>query len=183
MTTQYTQEFFRQHATTMERVSWAEDGECAPLAYIQKARAEFAVARAAVLDFTSYETYIAWRKVWRETYATMTHEARALRFPEKRNQRQLRRMMMRIRMESKGRACQQRRARLEGRNVQYAIDGHTIGSAIDRTPDGKESFAVWLIDMPGCIAQGDSLEEANAHLAAMFTEYMASLERRTMQPS
>ena len=58
------------------------------------------------------------------------------------------------------------------------IDKYAIGRAVERAADGKESFAVWPLDYPGCIAQGDSMPEAINQLLAILPGYLAARQAR-----
>jgi predicted RNase H-like HicB family nuclease len=46
---------------------------------------------------------------------------------------------------------------------------------VETDADGREHFAAWLLDLPGCIAQGDTREEAKARLEAIKPAYLAKL--------
>lgn len=46
---------------------------------------------------------------------------------------------------------------------------------VETDADGHEHFAAWLLDLPGCVAQGDTREEATARLEAIKPAYLATL--------
>jgi predicted RNase H-like HicB family nuclease len=46
---------------------------------------------------------------------------------------------------------------------------------VETDADGREHFAAWLLDLPGCVAQGDTREEATARLEAIKPAYLAKL--------
>ena len=46
---------------------------------------------------------------------------------------------------------------------------------IERDVDGTEHFAAWLLDMPGCAAQGESREGALDRLEAIKAAYLTKL--------
>jgi predicted RNase H-like HicB family nuclease len=62
--------------------------------------------------------------------------------------------------------------------MRMLIDGYSVGFAVARTIQGDEQFAVWPLDMPGCIAQGDSMPEATKRLQALLPTYIAALRAR-----
>ena len=53
----------------------------------------------------------------------------------------------------------------------YAVGGVEGGA------DGSQRFAMWLIDLPGCIAQGSSPGEAYSRLEAMAPPFFEALEK------
>lgn len=46
---------------------------------------------------------------------------------------------------------------------------------VERTADGRERFAAWPIDLPGCIAQGSTRLEARDRLKAVMPAYIEAL--------
>jgi len=52
---------------------------------------------------------------------------------------------------------------------------YPVGIGVETDADGREHFAAWLLDLPGCIAHGDSREEATARLEAIKPAYIATL--------
>ena len=46
---------------------------------------------------------------------------------------------------------------------------------VETDADGREHFAAWLLDLPGCVAQGETREEATARLEAIKSAYLATL--------
>ena len=46
---------------------------------------------------------------------------------------------------------------------------------VETDADGREHFAAWLLDLPGCIAQGETREDATARLEAIKPAYIATL--------
>lgn len=46
---------------------------------------------------------------------------------------------------------------------------------VEQDADGREHFAAWLLDMPGCAAQADSREQAVERLEAIKPAYLAKL--------
>ena len=41
--------------------------------------------------------------------------------------------------------------------------------------ESDEGFAVWCDDLPGCVSQGDSKEEAIANIRIAISEYLESI--------
>lgn len=50
------------------------------------------------------------------------------------------------------------------------------------TNDGTELFSAWLVDLPGCIAQGDTKEQAIERLEALKPAYFAKLVEHGVEP-
>jgi predicted RNase H-like HicB family nuclease len=46
---------------------------------------------------------------------------------------------------------------------------------VENDADGKEHFAAWLLDLPGCVAQGGTREEALSRLEAIKPAYLAKM--------
>lgn len=57
------------------------------------------------------------------------------------------------------------------------IDGYAIGRAVEKTTDGY-FYAVWPLDLPGCIAQGHSMPAAINRLRAILPAYVAAQQKR-----
>jgi len=53
--------------------------------------------------------------------------------------------------------------------------GYLTVFGIEKDAEGKEHFAAWLLDLPGCVAQGDTREEARERLEAIKPAYIAKL--------
>lgn len=58
---------------------------------------------------------------------------------------------------------------------QYLARDYPLVLAVERTPDGRERFAAWPIDLPGCIAQGSSRMETRDRLKAVMPAYILAL--------
>ena len=58
------------------------------------------------------------------------------------------------------------------------IQGYPIGRAVEQAADGTERYAVWPLDLPGCIAQGASMSEAESRLGDILPAYKAALDKR-----
>jgi predicted RNase H-like HicB family nuclease len=54
---------------------------------------------------------------------------------------------------------------------------------IERDSDGREHFAAWLLDMPGCAAQADTREEALERLEAIKPAYLMKLAELGVTPT
>jgi predicted RNase H-like HicB family nuclease len=46
---------------------------------------------------------------------------------------------------------------------------------VETDADGREHFAAWLLDLPGCVAQGETRDEATARLEAIKPAYLGKL--------
>lgn len=65
-------------------------------------------------------------------------------------------------------------ARIKG----FLERGFALQLFSERTPTGKEIFAAWPEDLPGCIAEGGSEDEALERLLAIVPGYLESLLSR-----
>lgn len=52
---------------------------------------------------------------------------------------------------------------------------YPIALALEKTATGRELYAAYLLDLPGCIAQGDSEQEAIERLNAVKVAYIRRL--------
>jgi predicted RNase H-like HicB family nuclease len=49
---------------------------------------------------------------------------------------------------------------------------YTIDTAVEIQPDGQECHGAWVVECPGCRAQGDTQDEALSRLTAIIPSYM-----------
>ena len=64
---------------------------------------------------------------------------------------------------------------MDPRVSQILRKGYLSVIGIEKDAAGKEHFAAWLLDLPGCVAQGDTREEARQRLEAIKPAYIAKL--------
>lgn len=54
-------------------------------------------------------------------------------------------------------------------NVEKFINSnYAITPSVEVAPDGTQKWAAWPFDLPGCIAQGESSDEAEANLRSIL---------------
>ena len=58
---------------------------------------------------------------------------------------------------------------------KYAHQPYSVQVTLDETVDGNRVYAVSHPELLGCIAQGDTVEEANSQLHDATIDYIASL--------
>src|SRR5436309_2729303 len=52
---------------------------------------------------------------------------------------------------------------------------YPVALSVEKRADGTEHYAAWLVDLPGCIAQGETREEATNRLNTLKAGYFAQL--------
>lgn len=57
----------------------------------------------------------------------------------------------------------------------YLARNYPVVLAVEQTADGRQRFAAWPLDLPGCIAQGSTPAEARERLEAMMPAYFEAL--------
>src|SRR6185312_1266049 len=62
--------------------------------------------------------------------------------------------------------------------MTLTVEGYPIGRSVEAAGDGTDLFAVWPLELPGCIAQGESMTDAVARLRDILPNYRAALEAR-----
>jgi predicted RNase H-like HicB family nuclease len=70
---------------------------------------------------------------------------------------------------------------MDPRVQSYLNRDYSAGLMGEVGVDGRAVYAAWLHDLPGCIAQGDSAQEALERLAAVMPAYFDSLLRRGVE--
>jgi predicted RNase H-like HicB family nuclease len=64
---------------------------------------------------------------------------------------------------------------MDPRVTEILRKGYLSVVGIERDAEGKEHFAAWLLDLPGCVAQGETREQARERLDAIKPPYIAKL--------
>ena len=64
--------------------------------------------------------------------------------------------------------------------IQHKGKSYPVVFGIESIPGGQR-FAAWLLDLPGCIAQGGTRGEALERLVAIASAYLDALERRSVR--